>query len=138
MKNEEECIPFQFELDLSDTEISGVYPFVSPVQIRGVQNTAQTVYMTAEADFDFSIPCDRCAEDIQTHYHNSFSHPLVMEMNEEDQDTYILAEDGKLDLDELFRADILLALPTKYLCKERLQRFMPSLRHESKQQQLSM
>ena len=36
-----------------------------------------------------------------------------MEMNEEDQDTYILAEDGKLDLDELFRADILLALPTK-------------------------
>ena len=118
-ENEEQCIPFQFELDLSDTEISGVYPFVSPVQIRGsVQNTAQTVYMTAEADFDFSIPCDRCAEDIQTHYHNSFSHPLVMEMNEEDQDTYILAEDGKLDLDELFRADILLALPTKYLCKE--------------------
>ena len=91
-ENEEECIPFQIELDLSDTEISGVYPFVSPVQIRGsVQNTAQTVYMTAEADFDFSIPCDRCAEDIQTHYHNSFSHPLVMEMNEEDQDTYILA-----------------------------------------------
>ena len=78
-ENEEECIPFQFELDLSDTEISGVYPFVSPVQIRGsVQNTAQTVYMTAEAAFDFSIPCDRCAEDIQTHYHNSFSHPLVM------------------------------------------------------------
>ncbi len=60
--------------------------------------------MTAEADFDFSIPCDRCAEDIQTHYHNSFSHPLVMEMNEEDQDTYILAEDGKLDLDELFQS----------------------------------
>lgn len=84
------------------------------MQIRGsVQNTAQTVYMTAEADFDFSIPCDRCAEDIQTHYHHSFSHPLVMEMNEEDQDTYILAEDGKLDLDELFRADILLALPIK-------------------------
>ena len=53
-ENEEECIPFQFELDLSDTEISGVYPFVSPVQIRGsVQNTAQTVYMTAEAAFDF-------------------------------------------------------------------------------------
>ncbi len=61
-----------------------------------------------------------------------------MEMNEEDQDTYILAEDGKLDLDELFRADILLALPTKYLCKEDCKRFMPSLRHESKQQQLSM
>lgn len=35
-ENEEECIPFQFELDLSDTEISGVYPFVSPVQIRVV------------------------------------------------------------------------------------------------------
>ena len=87
---------------MSDTEISGVYPFVSSVQIHGsVQNTAQTVYITAEAHFDFAIPCDRCAEDIQTHYHYSFSHPLIMEMNEEDQDTYILAEDGKLDLDEL-------------------------------------
>ncbi len=27
-------------------------------------------------------------------------------MNEEDQDTYILAEDGKLDLDELFSEQI--------------------------------
>ena len=38
-ENEEECIPFQFELDLSDTEISGVYPFVSPVQICAKYST---------------------------------------------------------------------------------------------------
>lgn len=117
-ENEGEVIPFQFELDLSDTEVSGVHPFVSPVQISGkVQNVAQTVYLTAQADFQFAISCDRCAEDMQTQYHYTFSHPLIMEMNEEDQDTYILAQDGKLDLDELLRADILLALPVKYLCK---------------------
>lgn len=117
-EDEGEVIPFQYELDLSDTEISGVYPFVSPIQISGkVQNVAQTVYLTAEVDFGFAIPCDRCAEDIKTKYHFSFNHPLIMETNEEDQDAYILVEEGQLDLDELLRADILLALPTKYLCK---------------------
>ncbi len=118
-ENEEESVSFQYELDLSDLEISGVFPFVSPVRIQGiVQNTAGTVFMTVQADFDFSIPCDRCAQDMQLQYHFSFSHPLLLDAKEEEQDTYIPVQDGKLDLDELCRADILLALPAKYLCRE--------------------
>lgn len=117
-EQEGEELSFQFEMDLSDIEISNVHPFISPVQISGkVQNVAQTVFLTAQTDFRFAIPCDRCAEVIETQYHETFSHPLVMEMNEEDQDTYILVQDGKLDLNELLRADILLSLPAKYLCK---------------------
>jgi len=118
-EQEGEELPFQFEMDLSDIEISQVYPFISAIQISGkVKNIEQTVYLTAQVDFDFNIPCDRCADDVRTQYHNTFSHPLIMQMNEEDQDTYILVQDGKLNLTELLRADILLALPTKYLCKE--------------------
>ena len=51
-ENEEEHIPFRFDLDLSDTEISGVYPFVSSVQIHGsVQNTAQTEMCIRDRDY---------------------------------------------------------------------------------------
>ena len=37
---------------------------------------------------------------------------------EEDSGEYIQVDDYKLDLDELIRTDILLELPTKFLCKE--------------------
>ena len=39
-----------------------------------------------------------------------------MSLNEEDNDSYIEVQDYQLDLDELIRADILLELPTKFLC----------------------
>lgn len=48
----------------------------------------------------------------------TFAHDLVLSLENEDDDSYIQIENYKLDLDELMRADILLELPTKFLCKE--------------------
>ena len=39
-------------------------------------------------------------------------------IRDRDSDAYIQVDSGSLDLDELLRADILLELPTKYLCRE--------------------
>ena len=41
---------------------------------------------------------------------------LVSSLNHEENDEFIQVENEQIDLDELFRADILLELPTKYLC----------------------
>ena len=41
-----------------------------------------------------------------------------MELSEESGDDYIEAPDYKLDTDALLRDDILLELPSKFLCKE--------------------
>ena len=110
-------LPFDYEMDLSSTDIDGAKPFVSPVSIKGiVRNSEGSARLEAEAGFDFSIPCDRCAEQIDRHYSYRFEHLLVLSLNEEDNDSYIEVQDYQLDLDELIRADILLELPTKFLC----------------------
>ena len=114
---EEEALPFQYEFSLSSADINGIRPFVSPVAVRGeVKNHAGAVRLDADVSFDFSVPCDRCACVINTRYDYSFHHVLVSSLNDEDNDVYIEVENERLDLDELLRADILLELPSKFLC----------------------
>ena len=64
-ENDDEILAFQDQLDLSDVEISGSHPFVSPVFATGqVKSSAGAAQMNVTVEFDFSIPCDRCAEQI--------------------------------------------------------------------------
>lgn len=116
---EQETLSFDYGLDLSSTDINGAYPFVSPVSVQGaVKSRDGFAVLDAEAAFDFSIPCDRCARQIQKRWQYAFSHVLVTSLQEEDDENYIEVQDDKLDLDELIRADILLELPSKFLCSE--------------------
>lgn len=111
-------IPFAFSLDLSTMELGGVLPFVSPVRVSGrAFRNAEGVHLTADAAFDFCVPCDRCAEEIHTREEYRFDHELVLELHQEDNEKYLLAEQDELDLSELITEDILLELPTKHLCK---------------------
>lgn len=106
------CVPFDYMLDLDDPQIDG------PVHVTG-QAVAQPegVSLTAAAEFVHSVVCDRCAEPVRGRKQYRFDHELVLELHHEDNDSYILVEQYELDLDELVRADILLELPTKNLCK---------------------
>ena len=117
---ESESCSFHYNMDLSSTELNGSFPFISPVAVQGtVEGRDGSAILKAKVSFDFSIPCDRCAEQIDRHYHFTFSHILVRSLvNQENDDRLIEVRDEKLDLDELIREDILLELPTKFLCKE--------------------
>jgi len=110
---------FDYSMDLSSTDINGFYPFISPVSVNGIVKSHDgSAQLNAETSFDFSIPCDRCAKQINKRFHYTFSHVLVLSLENEDNDSFIQVQNYKLDLDELMRADILLELPTKYLCSE--------------------
>lgn len=114
---ESTCVPFDYALDLSDTEIDGGKPFQSPVQVTGQASShTEGVSLAVTASFDFCVPCDRCAAPIKSRKEYHFAHELVLELHHEDHADYILVENYELDLDELVRADILLELPTKNLC----------------------
>ena len=117
---ESESCSFDYKLDLSSAGVNGVFPFVSPVEGKGVVKSRDgSAALRADVVFDFSVPCDRCAERIDRRYHYAFSHVLVRSLeNREDDDRLIEVRDEKLDLDELMREDILLELPTKFLCRE--------------------
>lgn len=112
-------IPLDYEFDFSDREYGGVFPFTTPVRLKGeIENTAGIVTVKAGVDFVLETLCDRCACEIKVAFSIEMNHSLVSSLNDEENDDYILVEDMKLDIAELTSEDIYLALPAKILCKE--------------------
>ncbi len=105
-------------LDMSATEVWGSHPFTSPVAVYAkAQNTAGMVSITITAEFDYDTHCDRCFDEIREHMKYTFTHKLIEALEEEYNDDYIETPDRTLQLDELVSSDILLELPSKFLCK---------------------
>ncbi len=112
-------IPVDFDFDFSGVEFNSVYPFTTPVKLRGaVINETDIVYIRAVASLRFDAVCDRCAREFSRDMTVPVEHILVSELNEEDNDEFILAEGMQLDVEQLVLEDILLSLPMKTLCKE--------------------
>lgn len=110
---------FQHTFSMSDIDISGVYPFVSPVMVKGeAQNTAGLVDIVFDVSLTYSRPCDRCYKDVARELNYQFNHRLVVSLAGDDNDDYIETPDYTLDVDQLIRSDIILNLPIKFLCKE--------------------
>lgn len=114
-----DSIDLNYTFDFSGIEYNCVFPFVTPVVLKGkITNTAGVVEIKASASFDFVAPCDRCAAETKTCFEVPVNHGLVSQLNNEDNDDYILVENMELDIEQLTLEDIYLFLPGKYLCKE--------------------
>lgn len=88
-----------------------------PVKVESkIENRAGIVTFSGKTDFIISADCDRCAEKFNREMTVDFEHILVSEVQNEENDEYILVEGMKLDVDSLLREDILLSLPTQLLC----------------------
>lgn len=117
--NEGEVLPLDVALDFSEVEFVGGMPFQSPVQVKGsLQNRAGIVSIEARASFLYTAPCDRCATEIRREISLSIQHVLVLSLNHEDNDDFLLLESKELDLRELALADVLLSFPNKFLCSK--------------------
>lgn len=109
---------FAYELDLSEYPLYNGQPFVTPVHLKGeVKNHAGVVTVDYTARFTLALTCDRCLKPFTRDYDLPFSEILVSN-GETNDDEYIEAEDGMLDMDALAVSDILLDLPSKQLCSE--------------------
>ena len=118
-ENEGNVLPLEAEIDLSDVKQRGESLFKTPVSVRGeVANHLGIVTLKATARFTYCAPCDRCAEQVEREFETPVEHSLVVSLNNDDNDDFLVVENMKLDVDELIRSDVLLSLPTKYLCKE--------------------
>ena len=117
--NEGESLHFSYEMDMSGVSFAGATPFASPVEVEGrVENHLGIVELRAEVSFRYSAPCDRCAAETGRSFRFVFVHPVVTELKDDGDDEAVQAENYAVDLDGLLRDDVLLELPTKYLCRE--------------------
>ena len=117
--NDGSRLEFDYSLPMQDCDINGDYPFKSPVRVTAVAvNRAGLVELNVNAVFDYTTRCDRCFDNIVKHMELSFTHGLAVELIDDENDDYIETPDYVLELDEVVVADILLNLPSKFLCRD--------------------
>lgn len=116
---EKERLPINCTLDLSGVEWNGEHPFQSPVQVTGaVEQSADVVTLRADVHYRYDGTCDRCTGDVHRDCVMKMEHILVVSLNHEDNDSFVLIENYQLPLDELVEEDIILDQPSKILCRE--------------------
>ena len=114
-----ESVEFSGSLDLHEVKRWGEPIFGGPVRVSGTaKNRSGIVSVCYTVDFVLSVVCDRCLTPLNRPEHREFSHIVVLSLNREENDEFIVVPDGALDLAELATADILLDLPTSIVCDE--------------------
>ena len=109
----------EWEMDLSEMELGGVKPFCAPVKVHAeLKGSPASVELSGWAVYTMTMPCDRCFELTTQEHKLDLFHTVVRELSdEEDNDgEFVLAPDDTLDLDELLTEDLLLDVPSKFLC----------------------
>ena len=107
-------LDFDYQLTLADLPL-----IENSVAVKGcVFNRAGVVHLSAVASFDCAAPCDRCAEMTRRHFDVPVEHILVTALNNEENDEFVLLSAMRFETDELVREDVILALPSSYLCRE--------------------
>ncbi|OJU11771.1 MAG: hypothetical protein BGN88_03235 [Clostridiales bacterium 43-6] len=116
-----ETLVYEETIDLHMLDIGGFFPFQKPVTASAIlSNKSGIVTVSGAAVLDYVTQCDRCAADINTKMNLPVHHILVSEINDEENydEDFILIENMLLDITELVTSDILLQLPSKFLCSE--------------------
>lgn len=108
----------EYEIPVSMLEDIKGHTFAAPLKIKGsFYNRADVVHMDYSTDVTLNIVCDRCLKELEREYHYDFEHIVVTSVNRDD-DEYIIADNYRVDVDEIALSDVLLELPTKLLCKD--------------------
>lgn len=106
-------------VDLSDLPYGTYYPVKKLVEVSGrVYSKADVVYLDIDISYTINGVCDRCADEVEKDYSINVSKILVEELQNEDDDDYIIVYNHTLDLDELVNEEVSLNLPSKLLCKD--------------------
>lgn len=117
--NDGESLPLDCRFDLSTVEFFGTCPLKNPVHVVGrVFSRAGIVTLSVECDCEYTAPCDRCGSTTVKHYNVPIERVLVNQLENDEDDEMILLQDFKLDLDELVYTEVVLAMPSKHLCRE--------------------
>ena len=83
-----------YELDISEIDMDGVFPFTSPVAVTAIaRNRAGLVTLTLQCSYDYTRSCDRCGEPFTRRENKTFVHDLAQTLVDEGNDDYIETPD---------------------------------------------
>jgi len=106
-------------LDMSDLSFNGLHPFSELTEVfAAAENKAGLVKLSLDVSYSYSGFCDRCGSEVVKHYSKRFDHIVVTELTGDTDDEYIEAPDREVEIDTIVMSDIILDLPSKFLCKD--------------------
>lgn len=124
--DENSRLSLEIPVDVTDMQRDSQSLFREPVEFHlDIESHAGLVVFEAKSETECYFLCDRCAEPSAKKIAFRFRHVLVAKLSDESDDDYIEAPDYKLDTDALLRDDILLELPSKYLCSNECKGLCP-------------
>ena len=119
------------ELDLNEERVT----LVAPPRVSGrIQQSDSKVTVRGEATAELQLECDRCLKSVLIPVSSSFEVEYVTpDTYQADPAAELLDEDlslsvfdgGVIDIDDLVREQILLALPVQVLCQQECQGLCP-------------
>ena len=107
------------DVDLTTVKHAGKPLFTAPVRVTAkAVNRAGVVTLDCTYRFTLETLCDRCLTPLELPVDRTVSHTVVRTVNGEDDETFLVAKDGIVELSELATNDILPELPQRILCRE--------------------
>ena len=120
LKGDKNEIEVEYLLDVK--EGIDAIEFPKPFLVKGlVKDMAGYITLSLEAVVEYTTECARCLEPVNKSRTINFSKTVMTqdpENDSDDNDDYIISNDGYIDADEALTEQILLELPLKHLCKE--------------------
>ena len=109
------------DVDLSQYSPGGGSPFYSPVMVTAeAKSRAGVVSLDCTYRFALDLPCDRCLAPVHREMTLTNPHTVVraLQNHSEDDEEYLVAPDGFVELSELAANDVIPELPSRFLCRE--------------------
>lgn len=109
-------VPFAYEesgAELSDDLVS------AKVFVEGAaENHAGYLTLSGKASLQGIARCGRCCKEFPVSLEFLLSYKMAEGLANEDEEEFLLLEEGKLDLSEVVYSQILTEMPFRFLCKE--------------------
>ena len=108
------------DVDLSRYSAGGEAPFQTPVQLTAqARNRAGVVTHDCVYRYTLALRCDRCLAPVSREITLTVPHTVVRSLqNTEEDDEYLVAPDGLVELSEVAANDVIPELPSRTLCRE--------------------
>ena len=116
------------DVDLSQYSAGGERPLRDPVHITAqAKNRVGVVSLDCTYRFALDLPCDRCLAPVHRDMTLSIPHTVVRSLQNgpQDDEEYLVAPDGFVELSELAANYVIPELPSRFLCREECKGLCP-------------
>lgn len=108
-------VPFAFEGSsdgYSDDILQGT------VRANGlIENHAGFIFLKGEIVLQGTFRCARCCKEFPQEIRFPMDYKIAESLANEDEEEFLLLEDGQLDLEETIRSQLYTEMPYRFLCK---------------------